>query len=216
MNLTKHEHACLVLQKTGQTLVIDPGVFTMPLDDLRDVVGIVITHEHPDHWTPGHLRRIIEMNPDARIVGPAGVAAAAAEFADEFTIDVVAAGDAIEIAGFSLRFFGGRHAEIHSSIPIIDNVGVLVDNDLYYPGDSYAIPEGITVGTLAVPSGAPWLKISEAMDYVDAVAPRRAFPVHEMTLSVAGKGMHNDRLKAMTEKNGGTFFVLEPGESLGL
>lgn len=152
MNLTKHEHACLVLQKAGETLVIDPGVFTSPLGDLRGVVGIVITHEHPDHWTPEQLRRILEMNPDARLLGPAGVVAAAG---DEFTIETVSPGDAVEVGDFSLRFFGGRHAEIHSSIPIIDNVGVLVDDDLFYPGDSFTVPEGVAVTTLAAPSGAP-------------------------------------------------------------
>lgn len=212
MHLTKHEHACLVLQKAGETLVIDPGIFTSPLGDLRGVVGIVITHEHSDHWTPEQLRRILDMNPDARIIGPAGVAAAALDFA----VETATPGDRIELGDFELRFFGGEHAEIHSSIPIVDNLGVLVDGDLYYPGDSYAVPEGVDVLTLAAPSGAPWLKISEAMDYVEAVAPKRAFPVHEMTLSVAGKGMHNDRLKAMTEKNGGSFVVLEPGQSIDL
>ena len=212
MNLTKHEHACLVIQKAGETLVIDPGVFTSPLGDLRGIVGIVITHEHADHWTPEQLRRLLDMNANARIIGPAGVAAAASEF----TVETAAPGDDITVGGFSLQFFGGKHAEIHSSLPIIDNLGVLVDDDLYYPGDSYAVPEGVEVNTLAAPSGAPWLKISEAMDYVDAVKPKRAFPVHEMTLSVAGKGMHNERLQAMTEKNGGTFFVLEPGQSLDL
>lgn len=212
MNLTKYEHACLILQKAGEAIVIDPGVFTPPLGDLRGIVAIVITHEHPDHWTPEQLRRLLDMNPDARIIGPAGVAASATEF----TVETVASGDSMDVGGFTLRFFGGKHAEIHSSIPIIDNLAVLVDNDLYYPGDSYAVPDGVQVNTLAAPAGAPWLKISEAMDYVDAIAPKRAFPVHEMTLSVAGKGMHYERLQAMTEKNGGTFFVLEPGQSLDL
>jgi hypothetical protein len=45
---------------------------------------------------------------------------------------------------FTLRFFGGRHSVIHESIPVIDNVGVLVDDAFYYPGDSYAAPEGST------------------------------------------------------------------------
>ena len=52
MQLVKREHACLVLTQSGDTLVVDPGSFTLPLDDLRGVVAIVITHEHPDHWTP--------------------------------------------------------------------------------------------------------------------------------------------------------------------
>lgn len=212
MKVTKQEHSCLLLESGGKTLVIDPGSFTTPLVGLSDVIGIVVTHEHADHWTADQFERILDRNPGARIVGPAGVAAAASDFA----VEVVKAGDAIEIGPFSLRFFGGEHAVIHSSIPIVDNLGVLVDDELYYAGDSFTIPEGVEVGTLAVPAGAPWLKIAEVMDYVAAVAPRRSFPVHEMVLSAAGKNMSNARIGSVTEAGGGEFFPLEPGQSIDL
>ena len=211
MKLTKFEHSCLIIEVSGSRLIIDPGVFTMPLGDIGDVVAVVITHEHGDHWTPDQLQRIIERNPDATIYGPAGVVAAA----KDFTVVQVADGDVIEIEPFNLKFFGEKHAVIHESVPVIDNVGVLVNDELYYPGDSLTVP-GVTVGTLAAPAGAPWLKVGEAMDFVLAVKPRRALPVHEMVLSVAGKGMTNDRLSWATTQGGGEFFVLEPGEELDL
>lgn len=211
MKLTKFEHSCLILEKNGSTLVIDPGSFTLPLSDIAGVVAIVITHEHADHWTPEQLNRLLDRNPDARIIGPAGVAAAVADH----DVEVVADGDAIEAAPFSLAFFGKDHAVIHESIPMIDNLGVLVDDELYYGGDSYTIPP-VPVRTLAVPIGAPWLKIGDAMDYVLAVKPTRSFPVHDMTLSQAGKAMTQARIKAMTEQVGGEFFVLEPAQSYDL
>jgi len=96
---------------------------------------------------------------------------------------------------------------------VIDNVGVLIDDEFYYGGDSYTVPD-VPVSLLAAPVGAPWLKIGEAMDYVLAVAPRHAFPVHDMTLSVAGKEMASARLAWATEQGGGTFEVLQPGESV--
>ena len=52
MKVTKFEHSCLVVDQSNHTLIIDPGSFTMPLNHVRKVVAIVITHEHPDHWTP--------------------------------------------------------------------------------------------------------------------------------------------------------------------
>ena len=70
MKLTKFEHSCLVLDKNGSTLIIDPGSFTMPLTDIMGVVAVVITHEHADHWTPEQLTRILDRNPGARILGP--------------------------------------------------------------------------------------------------------------------------------------------------
>ena len=99
---------------------------------------------------------------------------------------------------------------------MIDNVGVLINEMLYYPGDSYTVPDGVAVDTLAAPVGAPWLKIGEAMDFVLAVAPKRAFATHEMTLSAAGKALGSDRLKWATEQADGVWFALTPGESLDL
>lgn len=212
MRVTKFEHAALRIDESGDTLIIDPGAFTTPLDDLTDLVAVVLTHEHPDHWTPEHLDRILRDAPGTPIFAPAGVAAAA----PDYEITVVSPGDTVTAGRFTLRFFGGDHAVIHSSLPSIQNVGVLVNDGLYYPGDSYAVPEGVDVDTLAAPLGAPWLKIGEAMDFVLAVKPRRAFGVHDMTLSVIGRDMHRQRLEWATEQDGGEFFRLDPGDSLDL
>lgn len=211
MKLTKYEHSEMVLEVAEQRLIIDPGSFSLPLGDIGDVVAVVITHEHPDHWTPEQLDRIIERNPDAAIYGPPGVVTAAAGY----TVTAVKDGDVIEAGPFTLSFYGEKHAVIHSSIPVIDNVGVLVNGRFYYAGDSFHVPP-VAVDTLAAPAGAPWLKVSEAMDYVLAVAPKRALPVHEMVLSITGKGMVNQRLSWAVEQGGGEYFILEPGETLDL
>lgn len=212
MRVTKHEHACLRLEREGSQLIIDPGSFTLPLQDLAGTVGVVLTHEHPDHWTPEHLRRIREHAPAVSIYGPQGVADAAAEF----DVTVVAPGDSVSVGPFSLRFFGGRHAVIHESIPVIDNVGVLVDDAFYYPGDSFSAPEGVDVRLLAAPVGAPWLKVGEAMDFVLAVRPEHAFATHDMTLSRIGLDMHRARLQWATEQGGGRFNPLDPGDAIDL
>ncbi len=212
MRVTKHEHACLRLESEGRTLIIDPGAFTLPLHDLREVDAVVLTHEHPDHWTADHLARLRESFPDATIFGPAGVAAAVTGF----DITVVAPGDTLTTGPFTLTFFGGTHNVIHESLPLVDNVGVLVNGEFYYPGDSYAVPEGVEVGLLAAPIGAPWLKIGEAMDFVLAVAPRRAFGTHDMTLSRIGLDMHRQRLAWAAAQGGGEFLALEPGDGTDL
>ncbi|WP_353810213.1 MBL fold metallo-hydrolase [Agromyces sp. SYSU T00194] len=210
MRLTKLEHAALVIEDSGEKLYVDPGTFTTPITESRGAVAVVLTHEHPDHWTPEQLRRIVDANPDVRILGPEGVAAAASDF----DVEVVHAGDEVEVGPFHLRFFGGAHAVIHPSIPVVDNVGVLVNGTLYYGGDSFTVPEGVEVEVQAVPAGAPWLKISEVMDYVMAVGARRTFPTHEMGLSRAGKAMSNQRIAWATEQGGGEFAALEPGDTL--
>lgn len=209
MRVTKYEHAALTIETDGSKLVIDPGSFTLPLSDLSNVVAVVLTHEHPDHWTPDHLDHILKYAPGIPIYGPEGVAKAAGGY----DITVVKPGDTVTVDAFTLTFFGGQHNVIHESIPVIDNVGVLVNDAFYYPGDSYAVPKGAKVRLLAAPVGAPWLKIGEAMDFVLAVAPEQAFGTHDMTLSVIGKEMGRARLKWAVEQGGGEFLVLEPSES---
>ncbi|GGR23418.1 MBL fold metallo-hydrolase [Agromyces mediolanus] len=210
MRLTKLEHAALVLEDSGDRLFIDPGKFTTPITEAQGTLAVVITHEHDDHWTPAQLDRILEQSPDARIFGPAGVAAAASGYA----VETVRAGEERELGPFRLRFFGGRHAVIHPAIPVIDNLGVLVNDALYYGGDAFTAPEGVDVDVLAAPAGAPWMRLSEAMDYVEAVAPRRAFPTHEMLLSRAGKDLANARLAWAAERAGSAYLALEPGDTI--
>ncbi|GAA3762679.1 MBL fold metallo-hydrolase [Microbacterium kribbense] len=209
MRVTKHEHAALRIEAGGKELIVDPGTFTTPLSEVQNVVGVVVTHLHADHWTREHLDRILKGTGGVPIYGPVGFAAAAADYG----ITVVAPGDTIAVGPFTLEFFGGTHAVIHESIPVVDNVGVLVNDQFYYPGDSYAVPAGHDVRLLAAPVGAPWLKIGEAIDFVLAVAPRRAFGTHDMTLSVIGRTMGRERLKWAVEQGGGEFLELDPDDT---
>lgn len=208
MRITKHEHACLRLELEDRMLVIDPGGFTLPLTELRQLAAVVLTHEHPDHWTPEHLARIRDQFPDVPVYAPAGVAAAGAD------VIVVAPGDTVTAGPFTLTFHGGRHNVIHESIPVVDNVGVMVNDAFYYPGDSYSLPKGADIAMLAAPLGAPWLKIGDAMDFVLAAKPRRAFGTHDMTLSRIGLDMHRARLAWATAQGGGEFVALDPDDSV--
>lgn len=208
MRITKREHACLDIEKAGKRLIIDPGSFTAAFTP-DNIAAVVVTHEHPDHWTPEHLKRILDANPGIPLYGPPGVVAAA----KEFDVTPVADGDELSVGGFTLQFFGRDHAVIHSSIPIINNVGVLVDGTLYYPGDSYTVPP-VTVELLAVPAGGPWVKIGEVIDFVLTVRANKTFPTHTAPLSPVGVGMVNKRLTEQVAKFGGTYLPVEPGDTI--
>ncbi|MBE7190659.1 MBL fold metallo-hydrolase [Jatrophihabitans endophyticus] len=212
MRITKLEHAALILEEAGRRLVIDPGGLTNPILDLTDVDAIVITHEHADHWTADQLHRLLDANPGVPIYGPAGVAKAA-EGIDVVTVHPF---ETVEVAAWNLKFFGGNHAVIHPSIPVIDNVGVLVNDALYYPGDSFYVPVGVEIDTLAAPAGAPWMKISEGMDFVAQVHAKRTFPTHDGVLSAAGMGLVNARYGDILQANGGEYIALKPGETLDI
>lgn len=220
MKLTKLEHAGMMLEKSGSKTMIDPGKFTTPITDSAATVAIVVTHEHDDHWTPEQLSRIAERSKDVRIFAPAGAVAKIAEtdVVQAAEIVPVKAGDEAEAGPFTLRFFGGVHAEIHHSIPRIDNIGVVVNDAFAYAGDAYDRPLGgdgepLAVDTLAVPAYGPWMRMADSMDFIDAVRPDRVVAVHEMLLSKAGKTLSATRFRAVIEALGGEYLDLQPYES---
>lgn len=209
MQITKYEHACLILEKAGQRIVIDPGVYTRPIDDLNNVAAIVITHMHDDHCNEDQIDRILKSSPQAKIYGTDEVCNRLANYETVATHH----GDFYIEGGFTLEFFGDLHAEIHRSIPLLQNCGVMVDDRLYYPGDSFTQPDR-PVEVLACPTSAPWLKISEVMDFVSAVRPKNCFPTHNVHLSEVGHELNNGRVKQVVEAGGGIFKFATPGETL--
>jgi hypothetical protein len=70
------------------------------------------------------------------------------------------------------------------------------------------------VKVLACPASAPWLKISDVMDFISAVKPETLFPTHNALLSGNGHELYNQRISEVTQENGGNFVFLEPGQSL--
>lgn len=212
MKLTKYEHACLVLEDAEKTLVIDPGVFSKTVPELTNVTGIVITHAHPDHFDIELLRKLIKANPSAQVFT---VQSVADEVSDICTPQVVTSGMVATCEPFELNFYGGQHAEIHTSIPLIENIGVMVNKLLYYPGDSFALPD-IGVHVLAVPASAPWMRMSEALNFIEDVKPKRVFPTHNGLLSDIGAKIHYGLLENFVDHLGGEFEIVAPGKSIDL
>ncbi len=211
MKITKFEHAFLQIELSAQQLLIDPGIYSPTLPKLENVVGVVLTHLHDDHSYLPHIAAIKQQFPNVRIFGPADVAIKLGEI----DCEVVMHGSRIEVGEFSLDFFGDLHQEIHRSIPLVQNVGVLVNSKLYYPGDSYTQCE-YPFELLACPSAAPWMKISDLIDYLEAVKPQRAFATHNAILSEHGHVLQNNRIREIVTKHGGEFSYLQVGESLAI
>ena len=67
-------------------------------------------------------------------------------------------------------------------MPQIDNVGFIISEKFFYPGDALTEP-GKAIEILALPTAAPWAKLSEIVDYAQAVHPKVAFPVHDSILA---------------------------------
>lgn len=211
MRLTKFGHACVRLSKDGATLVIDPGTLTPEQDALAGADAVLVTHEHLDHFDAARLRRAAADRPGMTIWTCREVAGSLADLGDR--VRVVGHGDAVTVAGFEVEVHGERHAVIHPDIPPVANVGFLVDDEVFHPGDAFTVPDR-PVPTLMVPTSAPWLKVAEVIDYLREVAPARAYSVHDGLLNEAGLGLVDQQLGREAERAGTDVRRLVPGESV--
>jgi len=209
MKVTKYSHACLVVEKENQSLVIDPGVWSSDFVAPSNVVGVVVTHEHPDHCDIEKLRKLAEKNPEVKIYAHQDVV----EKLDGLPCQSVESGKIIHVGDFALEFCGGEHAVIHESWPRFANLGVMVDSTLYYPGDSFSPAPG-PVKVLALPASAPWMKFSEAMDFLTSVKPERAFPTHDAILSETGQSLADTMFSGVAEQAGVTYARIASGSSI--
>jgi L-ascorbate metabolism protein UlaG (beta-lactamase superfamily) len=141
--------------------------------------------------------------------------AAAVDLADAgVQVRTVHEGDELDL-GVPVKVLGSRHGVIHPELPVVPNVGYLVGGRLFHPGDAFTELEA-PVQVLAVPAGAPWLKLAEAVDYLRAVRPRVAVPVHERVLSDLGRSIHYRQLEQLGAGGGTTLRVLDDGRPVEL
>ena len=208
MKITKLEHSGLAIEKNGKTLIFDPVEFTEKLPIFENVVAIIITHKHGDHLQPDKLAKILETNRNAKIF----ITPDAAEILPDAII--MKTGDSCEIGGFKLSFFGQNHAEIIKGQIPCDNFGVIVDDKIVNPGDSFDLPKATRPNILFVPLAAPWCKIAESVDFIKTAKPEIVIPFHDAVLSDFGRTVHENCLRSACDEIGTKFLSLAPNTSL--
>ncbi len=187
MRLTKLGHACVRVEHDGTTVVLDPGVFTEACA-VDEADAVLITHEHPDHYHPDHLRRT-----DAPIYTIAAVAAQIRDGAPDVAerVTVVVPGEDFTAGSVAITAVGELHAVIHPELPRFDNSGYLLglgDVTIFHPGDALTGPGG-PVDVLLAPVCAPWMKASEGIDFARSVGAPRNVAIHDRIYSDAGLGI---------------------------
>jgi L-ascorbate metabolism protein UlaG (beta-lactamase superfamily) len=210
MRITKLGHACVRVEHDGTTVVLDPGVFTDP-GAVDGADAVLITHEHPDHYLPDHLRATPAPVWTIEAVA-AKIRVDAPDVAER--VRVVAPGAGFSVGGIDVRAVGELHAVIHPELPRITNSGYVLDlggTTVYHPGDALTEP-GQPVDVLCLPVSAPWMKASEAVEFARAVAAPRNLAIHDRVYSEAGLGIVDGHLRMFLPEGSDYVRVPDGGE----
>jgi L-ascorbate metabolism protein UlaG (beta-lactamase superfamily) len=203
MKLTKYTHACVRLEKDGKVLLVDPGSFTED-EAFAAADAILVTHEHADHVD---VERVKAMN--APIWTTAGVADQLTDLGDR--VSVIEGGQSFEAAGFAVSAYGKDHAIILPEMGVpCENVGFLIEDAVYHPGDSFTKPDR-EVHTNLVPISGPWFSLPPAVEYVRAISAQQTLGIHDAILSPIGLGMAARFLDGQGDR---PYLQVIPGESI--
>lgn len=215
MNITKFGHSCVRVENEGRVLVLDPGTFSDVPTALAGAEAVLVTHEHADHLDRAAVMPLLAADASLLLYAPAGLAAELRAAAPELGAQVIDVGTGadFEVAGMSVRAFGGQHAVIHSLLPVVANLGYLIQGNLFHPGDSFVVPEGVHPETLLIPLHAPWSNIGATIDYLIAMRCALVLPIHDGLLNETGLGMLHGHLGRFGARYGSVFEAWAPGDS---
>ena len=209
MKLTKYGHACVFIEKDGKKLVIDPGAFTLLPQDISNVVAVVYTHSHGDHVDSGNLDVLVKSNMGITVYAEAETMGELAGVdCKKITIDKT---QTINESGFELSLYYIDHAVIWKTSPC-KNVAVLVDDFYYYPGDTFYVIEK-PAKIAGVPVSAPWLKLTEAIQFVHDVKAQKVMPTHNGLMNDAGHMVTHSVLGNFTKESGKELLLLSNGDT---
>jgi len=172
MKITKYVHSCLLIEKDGTSVLVDPGSYTLeedalPVEDLERLDYVLITHEHEDHMSLPLLRRIEARFPNVTFVTNGVVADLLAKEGIPATIQ--------------LPDFVNMQESLHEPVLAVPPHNSLfhIFGEVTHPGDSLQFEESKEI--LALPIQAPWGSMVQALEKTAALAikPKLVIPIHD-------------------------------------
>lgn len=153
---------------------------------------ILVSHKHVDHFDVPSLKKFIAMNSETPIIT---IDEIGVELEKEgIVFSRIDDGDVREIAGFKVAGYRAPHGPL--PIPVPDNIGFLIDDTLFHPGDSYEPTRLPACSILALPVAGPWSRLIDAIAMIEALKPKKVIPIHDAII----KDFMLERMYGMVEQ----------------
>lgn len=195
MRIAQYLHSCVELELDGFRLLIDPGTYCfaegkLKPEDIPRPDAILITHNHADHMDVDALKSICRDKPLCTY-GHKGTTEMLAH--SGLKTKTIKAGDDLTLGPFQVDVLEGAHAKLPSAVP--PNVGYLINDAIFHPGDSFSHDIGY-VDVLLLPVAGPWLTINDALAFALSIKPKLVIPIHDaMIKDFALKSLHEKHCK---------------------
>ncbi|SRR5258706_9685594 len=208
MKITKYLHSCLLIEEQGEVVLLDPGVYTyqekvFPLNSLKKLDSIGITHEHQDHMDINFIKDILSKFPKVSIFSNKSIKTILAKE----KINVITTNNDI----FSLQDL--PHEKLLSSFPPAPpNLGITLFNKLLHVGDSLKFSKAPEI--LALPIQAPWGSLVDAAERGAMAKPKYIIPIHDYHWKDDARRQFYKWLISFYQPQGITFLPVESGEAI--
>lgn len=184
MRITKFGHSCLLVEEGEAKILIDSGRYSfiegkIRPEDFPDFDALLFTHEHGDHLDLEALPTLLKGH-SGKIFSNSSVAALLR--AKGFETQVLGVGEEVRVRGAAVRVVAGEHGLIADGVERPENIGFVIGNKFFHPGDSLEPELDAEVEILALPIAGPWLAIRESIRAVQKLKPRIVIPVHDAML----------------------------------
>ncbi len=217
MKIQRYYHSCLLVTEGDAKILFDPGSYSfMPgrakPESFSGIDALFITHNHADHMLPDVIKTIVHNN-SCKVYGNQEVAAALREQGIE--AEVLTHKQAVRIGDMTIEAFTAEHGPIPHANP--QNTAFIVNDRFLHPGDSLdpallAFPQ---MDVLALPMGAPWMRLVDGLKFAKDMRPKKAIAIHDGIYQDAFNESFAPRITTWLKEDGIEFFPLgTPEDSL--
>jgi len=174
MRITKYPQSCLLLEKEGKRILIDPGNFVAQkykAQDLLPLDGVLITHRHADHADPGLLAELSKSG--VTIIANQDTT----ELLGETVTEIIDDGGELEIGGFKVNAHQLAHCLMPDGSEGPQNTGYIIDEIFFHSGDGVQTI-GIEVEVAAIPIIGPDISMKDVFAFAHQIGVTKIIPVH--------------------------------------
>lgn len=211
MNITKYPQSCVVLEKEGKNILIDPGSFMaakFTANDLPEIDAIFLTHRHPDHADADFIRAVL-----GRKKVPVYANQDTRELLSELVSHVIRPSEKCETSGFKVEACDMPHCPLPDGSAGPPNNGYLFDGKFLHAGDSVN-PKGIKVENAAIAIAGPDISLRDARDMILSIGAKKIIPIHYSIFSDEKPGAAVGLIEYFTP--GIKLVMLDNGETASL